>query len=483
MKRTIALLLMITLVLAPAVGADAGESFETRLGLTYTPSAGYASSVYYRNIRELALTGNQRLDIVNAALTQVGYHEGDSAAELGGGNASGSRNYSEYGYWFGKYVLGNSGGFFYDWCAMFVSWCARQVRIPESIINNATYAHAGSGGYYFHVTYHARGTYSPKPGDLVFYDWANTDRQWDHVGILAFIENGVMHVAEGNADDSVRIRVISASHPEVQGFGVPAYTSADASAFELSSYPVPVRALRQGHTGEDVKWLQAALLHLGYASPTDGSFGANTARLLKQFQTAHGMTADGVCGPATRSALLSALGLGEGPTVPTVPDDPSDPSNYPVPTRTLRKGMSGDDVKWLQAALSRLGFPTAIDGDFGGGTKSRVMSFQSSHGLSADGVVGPATRAAMISALGGGDTGGGTGIGYPEPTRVLRRGMKGDDVKWLQTALTRIGYQTAADGVFGRGTEINVKAFQRDAGLSADGIVGPATLRALKERL
>src|SRR5436309_8910875 len=64
--------------------------------------------------------------------------------------------------------------------------------------------------------------------------------------------------------------------------------------------------------------------------------------------------------------------------------------------RILRKGSSGPDVLTLQSTLKQLGFdPNGIDGMFGPGTEAAVIAFQKSEGLTADGIVGPKTRAAM----------------------------------------------------------------------------------------
>jgi putative chitinase len=60
-------------------------------------------------------------------------------------------------------------------------------------------------------------------------------------------------------------------------------------------------------------------------------------------------------------------------------------------TRTLRKGMQGDDVKKMQKALG-----VAADGDFGFGTQTAVKKWQTKNGLVADGIVGPATQAKMF---------------------------------------------------------------------------------------
>ena len=72
---------------------------------------------------------------------------------------------------------------------------------------------------------------------------------------------------------------------------------------------------------------------------------------------------------------------------------------------------------------------------------------------------------------------------YPEPARNLRRGAVGDGVKWVQWALLRRGYDLGGDGIdgeFGRMTDAAVKAFQKAAGLSVDGIVGVRTRGAMK---
>ena len=74
------------------------------------------------------------------------------------------------------------------------------------------------------------------------------------------------------------------------------------------------------------------------------------------------------------------------------------------------------------------------------------------------------------------------GGGPMKPT--IKRGSTGPYVVECQTDLIRLGYDVGpagADGKFGAKTEAAVKAFQKDHGLKADGIVGPATWTALDE--
>ena len=61
-----------------------------------------------------------------------------------------------------------------------------------------------------------------------------------------------------------------------------------------------------------------------------------------------------------------------------------------------------------------------------------------------------------------------------------RRGSTGSTVSEIQTRLKNWGYYSGkVDGIFGSATEAAVKKFQAKNGLTADGIVGPATLSAL----
>jgi len=62
----------------------------------------------------------------------------------------------------------------------------------------------------------------------------------------------------------------------------------------------------------------------------------------------------------------------------------------------LKRGSSGPDVLTLQSTLQQLGFdPRGTDGMFGPGCEAAVIAFQQSKGLTADGIVGPATMAAL----------------------------------------------------------------------------------------
>ena len=75
---------------------------------------------------------------------------------------------------------------------------------------------------------------------------------------------------------------------------------------EACPYAVPTSTLRQGSTGESVKWLQWHLYKLGYltSSDIDGDFGPTTLSAVKKYQTDKKLDVDGVVGSGTRGQLI-----------------------------------------------------------------------------------------------------------------------------------------------------------------------------------
>lgn len=68
-------------------------------------------------------------------------------------------------------------------------------------------------------------------------------------------------------------------------------------------------------------------------------------------------------------------------------------------------------------------------------------------------------------------------------SKNLQRGMRGDDVRALQMKLHRLGFDLAADGVYGADTERAVHRLQTLFGHPADGAVGDATWRLIRSQI
>lgn len=148
------------------------------------------------------------------------------------------------------------------------------------------------------------------------------------------------------------------------------YTAAAASS-----------VLKVGSRGAAVTQLQKNLTTLGYDTKgTDGIFGNDTKNAVLSFQRAHGLTADGIVGSGTQSAIATAL-------------------NYHN-KGILVVGSRGTAVTELQKNLTKLGYDTkGTDGIFGNDTKNAVIAFQRAKGLTPDGMVGSDTQNAIKKAL------------------------------------------------------------------------------------
>ncbi len=244
--------------------------------------------------------------------------------------------------------------------------------------------------------------------------------------------------------------------------------------------------IKYGHEGERVKILQRALKALGFEVNVDGECGSGTYTAVKEFQKLHSLTVDGMAGKKTLQKLESYFdekgNCTSGPIVtkpPVADEEDKDDFEYDVPTRTLRYGMTGEDVKYTQQRLYTLGYYTGSrDGQFGSGMLAAVKAFQKKHNLTADGVIGAGTRAVLFSsdALGKDEA-------PEEEARTLRYGMEGEDVARLQLRLKELGYYTGtADGRYGSSTQTAVKDFQRKNRLNVDGVCGPDTVKAVYDK-
>lgn len=121
----------------------------------------------------------------------------------------------------------------------------------------------------------------------------------------------------------------------------------------------------------------------------DGVIGPDTIRALQKWAGMTGSEVDGDLGPKTAAAVVKKLGTATPPK--------------PAPLPTLKKGSTGAQVKTVQGFLLKQFSAYAVpiktsggaDGRFGDGTVAVVKEFQKRSGLTADGVIGPKTWAAL----------------------------------------------------------------------------------------
>lgn len=221
--------------------------------------------------------------------------------------------------------------------------------------------------------------------------------------------------------------------------------------------------LKKGMQGEEVRQVQLKLKELGYFNATaTGYYGEMTKQAVEKYQRDRNFTVDGIVGPATWSALI-----GTQPVSNTVKQ-----SGY---TRILQLGMRGEDVKQAQEKLKELGYLNAVPtGYYGTLTVNAVKNFQRANGKTVDGIIGQSTWDALMNNSGTASVV--TTSANTSYNRLLKEGMKGEDVKQVQIRLKELGYFNGnPTGYYGTITKQAVMDYQRARGCVVDGIVGQAT--------
>jgi peptidoglycan hydrolase-like protein with peptidoglycan-binding domain len=314
-------------------------------------------------------------------------------------------------------------------------------------------------------------------------------------------------------------------------------TSAAAAAPDPTTSTEHAITLSSGSEGRQVKMLQAALGGV----KVDGVYGTETEEAVRRFQEQHGLTADGVAGPSTTSAIrgqiakttfvdfssrspmeetssspaTSEVATAPATEVASTSATPETTAQTPAQTEAQSEAKpqassestshesapageqqtqsvehsTADAVRRLQTAL-RL----SPDGEFGPATEAAVRRLQARHGLPVDGVVGPATWALI-------DVHNEETLTPPESALPKPESQPSHDAHKAEgeqegqsapageqhsatggmSAIERLQHalKLPVDGEFGPSTEAAVLRLQARHGLPTDGVVGPSTWEVL----
>ena len=165
------------------------------------------------------------------------------------------------------------------------------------------------------------------------------------------------------------VNYASQSHTDPgSGWDWPRYKSLVAGSTSGGGTTTTWPLVQYGNTGERVRTIQYLLQQWGYTLTVNGTFDTTTQNAVKNFQSSHGLGADGVVGNAT----------------------------WPALTILTQQGDSGAKVRAVQSQPNESGSGIAVDGAFGPDTSTAVKNFQTSKGLNADGVVGDNTWNKMV---------------------------------------------------------------------------------------
>lgn len=156
---------------------------------------------------------------------------------------------------------------------------------------------------------------SPKPGDIMCWAKGSATNSADGAGHVAFVEKVYTDQCVLTSESGWQAKNPFWTQTRNKGNGNWGQNSTykflgfirpkQFEGDELQNpYKVPTKVVKEGDSGDNVKWLQHALKVRGYlSSNVDGYFGVFTLGALLAYQFKNGLEVDGVCGPKTRASL------------------------------------------------------------------------------------------------------------------------------------------------------------------------------------
>jgi len=153
------------------------------------------------------------------------------------------------------------------------------------------------------------------------------------------------------------------------------------------------RTLRGDETGDDVRLVQTRLVELKYLASVTGVYDNATKTAVSNFQKLHDLTVDGKAGTNTYAMLFSAEAFPYTPTTEAY-------STYKIRYNESSGTGSTDKiaaVERAQRALRALNYLCPINGDFEEMTHDAIVDFQLRNGLTANGILDPATQVRLYS--------------------------------------------------------------------------------------
>lgn len=197
------------------------------LGIIITLLSGFAAAVDNTDY-----ASGSGASIVAVAVQEIGYHEG-------------AGNHTKYGVYTGTDGM--------SWCHAFVSWCANECGFIESNIIPKTAACETGRQWFIHKQqYQKAGSYTPETGDIIYFDKGGVGES-HHVGIVEYVENGIVHTIEGNKNNQVMRGHYELAYKGIMGYGTPDYP--DEGLTSSTASEVLSKAQEIGKMMVEEKWV------------------------------------------------------------------------------------------------------------------------------------------------------------------------------------------------------------------------------------
>nr|CAI9752016.1 peptidase [Caudoviricetes sp.] len=118
------------------------------------------------------------------------------------------------------------------WCAIFVMYCMRNAGVNEQSVPEFVGCITGVNAFKKLGRFYYKGSYEPRPGDVVFFEWDGQSGDVDHTGIVEYVDsNNTLHTIEGNSNNECARRTYSnyKTNAFIVGYGVPLYNVGSSS--------------------------------------------------------------------------------------------------------------------------------------------------------------------------------------------------------------------------------------------------------------
>lgn len=295
-------------------------------------------------------------DVIRILRDEIGYHEKATNADLDSKTAnSGANNWTKYSrdldaiHYFNTPKNGPKG----EWCAIIQSWAhvklykdARTARASLYQPDDPKY-NCGAGcvnqAQYFREN-NAFFTY-PQVGDMIFFGSAGDE---SHTGRVVEVTDRNVITIEGNEANEVRVCRYSIDDPKIVGYGRPRFESGD---------PYVCHVVVTGDTLD---------------------------KISEEYDT----TADAI---AKENGIKDKNFITSGTVLIFKKGD----KTWHTSDIFCQYGDRNKAVSVIQALLLKRGLSLTYDGYFGAETRSAVMTWQRSKGITVDGIVGDETIATL----------------------------------------------------------------------------------------
>lgn len=289
-------------------------------------------------------------DVVRVAKNEIGYHEKATNSDLDSKTAnSGAGNYTKYARDLDAagYYNGRKQGFF--WCAVYYDWDVFKAlkddgtRARSVLYQPEPKYNCGAGCTQQAQYYRSNNAFysAPKCGDQIFYGRAGDEA---HTGLVVEVSGKTVTTIEGNVQNQVLLVKHAVDDPNIVGYGRPKYDTGD---------PCVAYVVKTGDTLDKI----AAM------------YDTTAEAIAKE---------NGITDPnfiTTGTVLVFRTGNKEWHTTDVF----------------CQMGDRNAAVKVVQALLLKRGLSLVYDGYFGSETRSAVMTWQRSAGITVDGIVGDET--------------------------------------------------------------------------------------------